>query len=93
MSLAPPLTNEELDALGSMEVDALSFDLGGILKGVIKSVPIIADAGVKIYQELSSNSNLSADKQREQLAILSILGSVASIAAPLVGSLIKKIIE
>ncbi len=93
VSLAPPLTSEELDTLGFTESAPLGIDFSGIMKGIVKSVPIVADAGLKIYQELSGAQSVAMRNKSQNVAILGLLGSVASIAVPLVGSLIKKVLD
>jgi len=93
VSLAPPLTPAELNKLGYQEDISLGLDFGGILGGVVKSIPIIADAGLKIFQELNGGNAVDDAENPEEFALLGLIGSIASIAVPLVGNIIKKAIS
>ncbi len=88
VSIAEDFSPEELSALNFTEIP--EFDLGGILGGVVKAIPTIADAGLKIYQQLSA-PNPKSSKKAEPEIFGGLIGAVASAALPLVGGLLSKL--
>jgi len=91
ISLAPGLTRDEMQTLGFDFTPEIDFS--GLLKGVVQSIPVIAEAGFKIYQEVKGGSSVAASRKAAQPEpeILGAIGAIASAAVPLVGSLISKI--
>ncbi|WP_282080901.1 hypothetical protein [Aquimarina algiphila] len=86
VSLAQPLTTEEMKLAGFKE--DLGVDWGGLLNGVTKAIPVIADTGLKIYNELSSSSQSDTKSGVKVEGIFSSIGSVIDTAIPFAAALL-----
>tara|TARA_R110002167_G_scaffold247308_10_gene452921 strand:- start:2278 stop:2988 length:711 start_codon:yes stop_codon:yes gene_type:complete len=87
VSLAEPFSDEELKLAG-FEL-AVDINWAGLLKGVAKAIPVIAETGLAIYKEVTGTSpGLSGRDKEEPEFILGALASIAKIAVPFISALI-----
>lgn len=85
VSIAEGWSPEELATLGFEENVTLPW--GTILSGVVKAVPVIASAGLKIYEEINGSDLSTGAGEDESVEFVGIIGAAASIAATFVSAL------
>ena len=82
--VAEDFTAEELETLG-YDPD---INWGNLAKNVISALPVIADAGFKIYQQVSGNKSSSETGEAEPDIWGALIGAVANVAVPLISKLL-----
>ena len=87
ISLAKPLTPDEMKALGCKE--SAEIDLTGLLNGVVSAVPVLARHGLQIYEELQQSTNFRNANSKNDIRFFIGLKSIANAALPLAGALIS----
>jgi len=85
VAIAPNFTDDELDKAGF--VKGAGYNFSGLLKGVAKAVPVLAQTGLDIYHEVTKGSQ-NKTKATLPEGIFSSIGSVLDTAVPFVAALI-----
>lgn len=86
VAISEDWTPEELKLAGFVE--APEIDWSGLLKGVTSAVPVIAQTGLNIYNQLSKGSESNGKSEKAPEGIFSSIGSVIDTAVPFVAAMI-----